>query len=145
MFVRRVYRHGAIASMGDQGGDGTAKSLAFRPKNYRICGLSRPTGRSGTSKIMVKIRLSRAGAKKRPFYHVVATDSRKARDGRFIERLGYYNPKATGDEKQLVIDRSRVAYWQGTGAQVSDRVTFLLAHVASTTDTTKAAEAAPAA
>jgi small subunit ribosomal protein S16 len=96
-------------------------------------------------KNMVKIRLSRAGAKKRPFYHVVATDSRKARDGRFIERLGYYNPKATGDEKQLVIDRSRVAYWQGTGAQVSDRVTFLLAHVASTTDTTKAAEAAPAA
>ncbi len=59
---------------------------------------------------MVKIRLARAGAKKRPFYHVVATDSRKARDGRFIERLGYYNPKATGAEKQLVLDRSRVEY-----------------------------------
>jgi small subunit ribosomal protein S16 len=97
---------------------------------------------------MVKIRLARAGAKKRPFYHVVATDSRKARDGRFIERLGYYNPKATGDEKQLVIDRSRVDYWKGKGAQLSERVGFLLVHIASTTDTSAAAkpvEAAPAA
>ena len=95
---------------------------------------------------MVKIRLARAGAKKRPFYHVVATDSRKARDGRFIERLGYYNPKATGDEKQLVVDRSRVTYWQSKGAQVSDRVTFLLSHSKSTTDTSPAkAEGAAAA
>ena len=95
---------------------------------------------------MVKIRLARAGAKKRPFYHVVATDSRKARDGRFIERLGYYNPKATGDEKQLVLDRSRVDYWQKQGAQVSDRVTFLLSHVSSTdTGATKAAAGVAAA
>src|ERR1041385_6868244 len=98
----------------------------------------------GLSQHMVKIRLARAGAKKRPFYHLVATDSRKARDGRFIERLGYYNPKATGDEKQLVVDKTRITYWQSKGAQVSDRVTFLLAHVALT-DTAKAAEAAPAA
>src|ERR1041385_653770 len=96
----------------------------------------------GLSQHMVKIRLARAGAKKRPFYHVVATDSRKARDGRFIERLGYYNPKATGDEKQLVIDRSRVTYWTGKGAQVSDRVTFLLSHIKSTTDTRRGAAAA---
>ncbi len=94
---------------------------------------------------MVKIRLARAGAKKRPFYHVVATDSRKARDGRFIERLGYYNPKATGDEKQLVVDRSRVTYWQGKGAQVSDRVTFLLSHAKSSLDTSAKAEGAAAA
>lgn len=77
---------------------------------------------------MVKIRLARAGAKKRPFYHVVATDSRKARDGRFIERLGYYNPKATGAELRLVLDRPRVEYWQKQGAQVSDRVTYLIKH-----------------
>jgi small subunit ribosomal protein S16 len=93
---------------------------------------------------MVKIRLSRAGAKKRPFYHVVATDSRKARDGRFIERLGYYNPKATGEMKQLTIDRSRVEYWQKHGAQLSDRVTYLLSHVSSTdTGAAKPAEGAP--
>src|SRR5690242_18728515 len=96
-------------------------------------------------KNMVKIRLSRAGAKKRPFYHLVATDSRKARDGRFIERLGYYNPKATGDEKQLVVDKTRIGYWQSKGAQVSDRVTFLLAHVPLTDTAAKPAEAAPAA
>ena len=94
---------------------------------------------------MVKIRLARAGAKKRPFYHVVATDSRKARDGRFIERLGYYNPKATGDEKQLVVDRSRVEHWKSKGAQVSDRVTFLLSHAKSSTDTSAKAEGAAAA
>src|SRR5882724_533013 len=80
--------------------------------------------------IMVKIRLARAGAKKRPFFHVVATDSRKSRDGRFIERLGYYNPKATGAEQKLVLDAARVEYWQKQGAQVSDRVTFLIRHVA---------------
>lgn len=87
-------------------------------------------GRQEPYSTMVKIRLARAGAKKRPFYHVVATDSRKPRDGRFIERLGYYNPKATGDEKKLVLDTARVEHWQKQGAQVSDRVTFLIRHVA---------------
>lgn len=75
---------------------------------------------------MVKIRLARAGAKKRPFYHVVATESRSARDGRFIERLGYYNPNAKGGEQKLVLDTARVAQWQQQGAQVSDRVVHLL-------------------
>jgi small subunit ribosomal protein S16 len=75
---------------------------------------------------MVKIRLARAGAKKRPFYHVVATNSRSGRDCRFIERLGYYNPGATGGEQKLVLDSARVEYWKKNGAQVSDRVTFLL-------------------
>jgi small subunit ribosomal protein S16 len=78
---------------------------------------------------MVKIRLARAGAKKRPFYHVVATESRSSRDGRFIERLGYYNPNAKGGEQKLVVDRSRVEYWQGQGAQISERVAYLVKSV----------------
>lgn len=75
---------------------------------------------------MLKIRLARGGAKKRPFYHVVATESRSARDGRFVERLGYYNPNARGGEKELVLDLARVAYWRSNGAQVSERVEHLV-------------------
>ena len=75
---------------------------------------------------MVKIRLARAGAKKRPFYHVVATESRSSRDGKFIERLGYYNPNAKGGEQRLVVDLARVDYWKGQGAQISERVAFLV-------------------
>jgi small subunit ribosomal protein S16 len=74
----------------------------------------------------VKIRLARAGAKKRPFYHVVATESRSSRDGKFIERLGYYNPNARGGEQKLVVDQARVEYWKGQGAQISERVAFLV-------------------
>jgi small subunit ribosomal protein S16 len=74
---------------------------------------------------MVKIRLARAGAKKRPFYHVVAANSRAARDGRFIERIGFYNPNAKGAEKKLELNLDRLKYWQDQGAQVSERVTFL--------------------
>jgi small subunit ribosomal protein S16 len=79
---------------------------------------------------MVKIRLARAGAKKRPFYHVVATESRSSRDGKFIERLGYYNPNAKGGEQKLVVDTARVDYWKGQGAQISERVAFLVKGVA---------------
>ena len=75
---------------------------------------------------MVKIRLARAGAKKRPFYHVVATDSRNPRDSHYIERIGYYNPMATGGEQRLVVDAARIEYWTKNGAQVSDRVDFLV-------------------
>lgn len=75
---------------------------------------------------MVIIRLSRAGAKKRPFYHLVATDSRSPRDGRYLERLGYFNPIATGGETRLVINQERITYWTGVGAQTSDRVNRLL-------------------
>jgi len=75
---------------------------------------------------MVKIRLARAGAKKRPFYHVVATESRSPRDGRFIERLGFYNPSAKGGEQKLVLDLARVEHWTKSGAQVSERVAFLV-------------------
>jgi len=71
---------------------------------------------------MVTIRLSRGGAKKQPFYHIVATDSRSRRDGRYIERLGYYNPVARGDSTAVVIDLDRVDYWTGVGAQMSERV-----------------------
>ena len=75
---------------------------------------------------MVVIRLARAGAKKSPFYHVVVADSRKARGGRFIERLGFYNPMARGPETTLQLNQERIAYWTGCGAIPSDRVTLLL-------------------
>lgn len=75
---------------------------------------------------MVTIRLSRGGAKKRPFYHIVVTDSRSRRDGRYIERVGFFNPVATGNEVRLNIDVNRVDHWQGQGAKVSDRVAQLL-------------------
>jgi small subunit ribosomal protein S16 len=74
---------------------------------------------------MVKIRLSRGGAKKRPFYHVVVTDSRNARDSRSIERLGYFNPVATGGEIKLNLDLARVEHWVKVGAQMSDKVAYL--------------------
>jgi small subunit ribosomal protein S16 len=75
---------------------------------------------------MVSIRLSRGGAKNRPFYHVVVTDSRSSRDGRYIERLGFFNPLARGAEERLVLDGERVKYWQANGAQPSDRVARLI-------------------
>ncbi len=75
---------------------------------------------------MVTIRLSRGGAKKKPFYHIVVTDSRNRRDGRYIEKLGYYNPFARGQEKGLNVDAERAQHWVGQGAQVSDRVSYLL-------------------
>ncbi len=75
---------------------------------------------------MVKIRLSRGGAKKLPFYHIVVTDSRKAREGRNIERIGFFNPVARGREERLRLDLDRVDYWTGVGAQLSDRVKSLI-------------------
>ncbi|MEJ2514686.1 MAG: 30S ribosomal protein S16 [Gammaproteobacteria bacterium] len=75
---------------------------------------------------MVTIRLTRGGAKKRPFYHVVVTDSRNRRDGRYIERLGFYNPVATGQEEGLRLDLERVRHWLGQGAKPSDRVSALI-------------------
>ncbi len=75
---------------------------------------------------MVTIRLARGGAKKRPFYHMVVTDSRRSRDGRYIERVGFFNPVARGNEERLSIKRERIDYWLGQGAQTSDRVGKLL-------------------
>ncbi|ADW72330.1 ribosomal protein S16 [Rahnella aceris] len=76
--------------------------------------------------VMVTIRLARGGAKKRPFYQVVVTDSRNARDGRFIERVGFFNPLASGQAEALRMDLDRVAHWVGLGATVSDRVSALI-------------------
>jgi small subunit ribosomal protein S16 len=75
---------------------------------------------------MVVIRLARGGAKKRPFYNIVVADSRERRDGRFIERLGFYNPMAAGGEEPLRMALDRVTYWTGVGAQVSPTVARLL-------------------
>lgn len=75
---------------------------------------------------MVSIRLSRGGAKKRPFYHIVVTDRRNRRDGRYIERVGFFNPVAKGQEEKLRIDVDRVEHWLGHGAQTSERVATLL-------------------
>ena len=75
---------------------------------------------------MVIIRLARRGAKKRPFYHIQAMDSRSARNGAAIERIGYFNPLAKGQEKRLQIDMERVTYWRSCGANLSDRVKVLI-------------------
>ncbi|KJY04146.1 30S ribosomal protein S16 [Morganella morganii] len=75
---------------------------------------------------MVTIRLARGGAKKRPFYQIVVTDSRNARDGRFIERIGFFNPIAAGKAETLRLDLDRVEHWVGLGATVSDRVAVLI-------------------
>jgi small subunit ribosomal protein S16 len=75
---------------------------------------------------MVTIRLARGGAKKRPFYQVVVTDSRSARDGRFIERVGFFNPIATGKEERLRVNAERYQYWVSQGAQPSERVAALV-------------------
>ena len=75
---------------------------------------------------MVTIRLSRAGAKKRPYFHITVTDSRKPRDGRFIERVGFFNPIAKGKDIRLSVDHERVDYWVGTGATLSERVESLI-------------------
>lgn len=75
---------------------------------------------------MVTIRLARGGAKKRPFYHIVVTDSRARRDSSYIERLGYFNPMAQGQELRLNLENDRIAHWLGEGAQPSARVAKLL-------------------
>lgn len=71
---------------------------------------------------MVTIRLSRGGSKKRPFYSILVADQRRSNRGRFIERIGFYNPMARGQEEGLRLDTDRLEHWVGTGAQMSDRV-----------------------
>ena len=75
---------------------------------------------------MVVIRLSRGGAKNRPFYNIVVADSRNPRDGRFVERVGFYNPLAKDGEEGVRISMDRLTYWQGKGAQASDTVMRLV-------------------
>ena len=86
---------------------------------------------------MLTIRLARAGVKKRPFFHIRVADSRKPRDGRFIEKVGYFNPIASGQEVRLEVDQERVDYWISQGAQLSDRVTTLLKRNAETPEQTE--------
>lgn len=87
---------------------------------------------------MVVIRLSRGGSKKRPFYNIVVADSRERRDGRFIERVGFYNPVAAGAAEGLRVAMDRITYWSGVGAQLSPTVERLVKQAAK-------AVAAPAA
>ncbi len=75
---------------------------------------------------MVTIRLARGGAKKHPFFQIVVTDSRSSRDGRFIEKIGYFNPMARGQEVRLEMQKERVDHWLGQGAQTSVRVNTLI-------------------
>jgi small subunit ribosomal protein S16 len=89
---------------------------------------------------MVVIRLSRGGAKKRPFFNIVVTEARNRRDGRFIERLGFYNPVAAGGEQPLRVAMDRMSYWQGQGAQLSPTVARLVEQAKSNL----VSEAAPA-
>ncbi len=88
---------------------------------------------------MVVIRLSRSGAKKRPFYKITVADSRRARDGRFIEHVGFFNPIARGQEEALRIDLDRVEYWMGKGAQPTDRVKQLVKQAKKSASTENAA------
>lgn len=75
---------------------------------------------------MVTIRLSRGGSKKRPFYHLTVTDSRSARNGRFLERVGYFNPVASGNAERLNINFERLDHWVANGATLSERVASLV-------------------
>ncbi|MEZ5583776.1 MAG: 30S ribosomal protein S16 [Candidatus Competibacteraceae bacterium] len=75
---------------------------------------------------MVTVRLARGGAKKRPFYHVVVTDSRNRRDGRYIEKVGFFNPVARGQEVGISLNQERLKYWLDQGAQTSERVASLI-------------------
>jgi len=84
-----------------------------------------------TGFFMVTIRLARGGSKKRPFYHLTVADSRNARNGRFIEQVGFFNPVARGQEERLRVDLERVGYWTGQGAQMSDRVARLVKDAAA--------------
>jgi small subunit ribosomal protein S16 len=82
---------------------------------------------------MVTIRLARTGAKKRPFYHLVVTDSRSKRDGGYIERVGFFNPIARGQEERLRLNEARIEHWLKTGAQTSVRVASLIKESKTTT------------
>ncbi len=90
---------------------------------------------------MVVIRLSRTGGNKTPFYHVVVADQRRSRDGRFIERIGYYNPMARGQDLRLQLEEERIDYWLSKGAKASDRVNHLIKELKKSPD--EAQKAAP--
>ena len=90
-------------------------------------------GKNRKTDFMVTIRLARGGSKKRPFYHLTVSDSRRSRDGRYIERVGFFNPLARGQEEPLRINQERIDYWVSKGATLSDRVASLLKKAAKAT------------
>jgi len=92
---------------------------------------------------MVVIRLSRGGSKKRPFYNIIATDHHNRRDGRFLERLGHYNPMAAANEREVTVAAERVEFWTSKGAQISPTVKRLLKQVARDAERGAAAEGKP--
>lgn len=92
---------------------------------------------------MVVIRLSRGGSKKRPFYNIIATDHHNRRDGRFLERLGHYNPMAAANEREVTVVTERVEFWASKGAQISPTVKRLLKQVARDAERGAAAEDKP--
>ncbi len=91
---------------------------------------------------MVTIRLARGGSKKRPFYHIHVADKRVSRDGRFIERLGFFNPIARGAEEGTRVDLDRLDYWVRQGAQMSDRVKKIVKEYRKATTAVTSEEAA---
>lgn len=92
---------------------------------------------------MVVIRLSRGGSKKRPFYNIIATDHHNRRDGRFLERLGHYNPMAAASEREVTVVTERVEFWTSKGAQISPTVKRLLKQVARDPERGSAVESKP--
>ena len=103
-----------------------ARLYTLTRKSLYNCRLTLPSRQLGnTESTMVKIRLTRGGAKKRPFYHIIVTDSRSARDGRNIERVGFYNPVAQGAEQRIELNLERVKFWVDNGAQLTDKVADL--------------------
>ena len=90
---------------------------------------------------MVTIRLARGGAKKKPFYHITVADARSPRDGRFVERIGFFNPVARGREERLRLDLERMDYWKSQGAQISPRVANLAKDAAAAAATAAASSA----
>lgn len=83
---------------------------------------------------MITIRMARGGSKKRPFYKIVVSDVRKPRDSGYVERIGFFNPRAKGQEVRLELNKERIDYWLGQGAQVSTRVATLLKESAKTAE-----------
>src|SRR5690606_26423463 len=119
---------GGLTSVAEECGESVRRNCRDAQFQAIICGFFRVCTLFGN--IMVVIRLARGGAKKRPFYNIVATDSRNRRDGRFIERIGFYNPVASGNAEPLRIAEDRLSYWQGVGAQLSPTVARLVSQSA---------------
>jgi small subunit ribosomal protein S16 len=125
-----VHREFACKAPGPSrsGPEGTGARVVF-PARHRPIEWLQDFVQENTGSDMVTIRLARGGAKKRPFYQMVVADSRRAAGGRFVERIGFFNPIATGGEQRLSVDIARIDYWLSVGAQPSERVASLIKEV----------------